>query len=421
MDESYTLPSDKIDMFHQVLVVGGGSAGIAVTASLLHRVSDLDIAIVEPSETHYYQPGWTMVGGGVFEAEQTAKAMSSLIPNKAKWLKNSVKSFFPKQNKVMLDDGKIIQYEQLIVCPGLQLDWDKIEGLSETLGKNGVSSNYRFDLAPYTWQQITSLNVGKAIFTQPTMPIKCAGAPQKAMYLACDYWRRHHCLSEIQTDFFNAGAVLFGVADFVPALMEYVKKYHINLNFEQELISVNGDDKTATFQFKQDDEVKTQTREFDFLHVVPPQSAPNFIKSSPLADSDGWLDVDKFTLRHKVFENVFGLGDVTNTPNAKTAAAVRVQAPIVAQNLLIARGELAEEAQYNGYGGCPLTVERGKIVLAEFGYDGKRLNTLPLWLIDGTKPSSIAWMMKETLLPQLYWEAMLKGREWLTHPSEPVN
>ena len=153
------------------------------------------------------------------------------------------------------------------------------------------------------------------------------------------------------------------------------------------------------------------------IHVVPPQKAPDFVRVSPLADAAGWVDVDPASLRHKTYPNVFAMGDVANTTNAKTAAAARKQAPVVANNLLVSMGKLRGEAKYDGYGSCPLTVERGKIVLAEFTYGGKLAPSFPAWLIDGTKPSALAWYLKERILPPIYWEAMLKGREWMAQPK----
>ena len=215
-----------------------------------------------------------------------------------------------------------------------------------------------------------------------------------------------------------AGPVLFGVADYLPALMAYVKTYGIGLNFGRTLVSVDGPGKQAVFrQTNADGSQQLITQDFDMLHAVPPQTAPDFIRVSPLADAAGWVDVDPGTLRHKQFANVFALGDAANTANAKTAAAARKQAPVVAHNLLAARGAAKGEARYDGYGSCPLTVARGKIVLAEFSYGGKLAPRFPTWLIDGTRPSALAWYLKERILPPLYWQGMLKGRAWLAQPE----
>lgn len=410
------IPQNTTNITCQIAIVGAGSAGIAVAASLIKRVPDLDIIIIDPADIHYYQPGWTMVGGGVFKSQQTVKTMVSLIPPSIKWIKQRVAAFEPASNDIVLSDCKVVNYEHLIVCPGLKLDWQNIEGLSETLGKNGVTSNYRFDLAPYTWELVKGLNKGKALFTQPPMPIKCAGAPQKALYLSSDHWYKNHKIDDIDVEFYNAGPVLFGVKDYVPALMEYIKKYNVDLNFNHNLIKIDGSLKKAWFENTQGEIVE---KKFDMIHVCPPQSAPDFIKTSPLADEAGWVDVDQNTLKHKKFNNIYSLGDVMNAPNAKTAAAARKQAPTVASNLLHDIGLGTNKAIYDGYGSCPLTVEKGKIVLAEFGYGGQLLPSFPKFILDGTKPSKISWFLKESILPQLYWQAMLKGREWLTKPQSP--
>jgi sulfide:quinone oxidoreductase len=403
---------------HDIVIVGAGAAGVAAAASLLARDRNLDIAIIDPAGVHYYQPGWTMVGAGVFDPETTVRDMAAVLPRQVHWIKAAVAAFEPENNAVVLEGCRVVSYRQLIVCPGLKLDWHAIDGLSETLGQNGVTSNYRYDLAPYTWQLVSELKGGRALFTQPPMPIKCAGAPQKAMYLSSDHWRRTGRLEQIDVQFFNAGAVLFGVADYVPALMEYVRRYDIALNFGFNLSAIDGPGKRATFtRTLENGSVESVTREFDMIHVVPPQKAPDFIRVSPLADKAGWVDVNPATLRHKTHSNVFALGDVANTTNAKTAAAARKQAPVVAHNVLAALGKVRGEAAYDGYGSCPLTVERGKIVLAEFLYGGKVAPSMPTWLIDGKRPSRLAWLLKERILPPLYWHGMLKGREWMAQPE----
>ncbi len=400
-----------------VVIVGGGAAGISVASSLLSRQPNLDIAIIDPAEIHYYQPGWTMVGGGIFKPEKTVRTMASLIPKQVQWIKAAVAAFDPDNKQVLLEGCKPLNYDALVVCPGLKLNWHGIEGLVETLGKNGVTSNYRYDLAPYTWQLVRDMQRGKAVFTQPPMPIKCAGAPQKAMYLSADHWQKQGELKDIQIDFYNTGAALFGVAAYVPALMEYVKRYNANLHFNHQLIKVDGSQKRAWFKQMQGENSQIIETDFDMIHVVPPQQAPDFIRASNLVDQAGWVSVDQNTLQHTQYPHIFALGDVMNAPNAKTAAAARKQAPIVAVNVLEYLQGGSKFAQYDGYGSCPLTVERGKIVLAEFGYGGKLLPSFPKWLLDGEQPTRMAWLLKEKILPPMYWDGMLKGHEWLVKPK----
>lgn len=410
--------SKNAAVMHDIVIVGGGAAGAAVAASLLRRKRDLDVAIIDPAETHYYQPGWTMVGGGIFKPQQTAKSMAAILPHRVTWIKAAVAGFDPDNNSLVIEGCRTIRYNHLIVCPGIKLNWNAVEGLSATLGRNGVTSNYRYDLAPYTWELVRNFRAGRAVFTQPPVPIKCAGAPQKAMYLSADHWLRMGRLKDIDVAFYNAGGVLFGVADYVPALMAYVKRYDATLNFNHTLIAIDGPQRKAWFK-KTPAEGAAETVEtsFDMIHVCPPQVAPDFVRASPLADGAGWIDVDSATLRHKRYPNIYGLGDASSTPNAKTAAAARKQAPVVAENILFDKGLRPVQCVYDGYGSCPLTVERGKIVLAEFTYGGKLAPSFPTYLLDGTKPSRAAWLLKERILPPIYWRAMLKGREWMAKPK----
>ncbi|MBI1391412.1 MAG: TIGR01244 family phosphatase [Alphaproteobacteria bacterium] len=401
-----------------IVIVGGGAGGIAVAASILSRRRSASITIVEPSDVHYYQPGWTLVGGGVFEQSVTRRGMADVMPAGVAWIKGECADFNPDRSELRLTDGTVIGYRMLVMAPGLKLDWGAVEGLSAALGRNGVTSNYRYDLAPYTWRLVESLKGGKARFTQPPMPIKCAGAPQKAMYLACDAWRRNGVAGGIDVSFHNAGGVLFGVKEYVPALMEYVERYGIDLRFNENLVAVDGDAKEATFEYSGPDGVKERrTETFEMLHVCPPQTGLDVVRNSPLSNDAGWIDIDKHTMRHVRYPNVFALGDAGSTPNAKTAAAVRRQAPVVAHNVIRALDNAEPDAIYNGYGSCPLTVERGRIVLAEFAYDGKLDPTFPRWVNDGLTPTRRAWFLKQRMLPDIYFNQMLRGIEWLAKPQ----
>jgi len=407
---------DEPSRRHDVVVVGGGAAGLAVAASLLARRPGLDLTIIEPKAVHDYQPGWTLVGAGVFDAAVTQRPMSRCIPKGARWIQEEVSAFAPQADQVRLANGETVGYRALVAAPGLRLAWDRIPGLVEALGRNGVTSNYRADLAPYTWELTQAIGVGRAIFTQPDMPIKCAGAPQKAMYLSCDHWRRRPAAGP-QVQFHTATPALFGVAHYVPALMEYVARYGVDLRLQSRLTAVDGERRRAVFQVMgPDGEIQEAIQDFDMLHVCPPQEPLQAVAQGPLGGPGGWIDVDAGSLQHLRFANVFALGDSIGTTNAKTAAAARKQAPVVAENLLAWLDGRPVRATYDGYGSCPLTVERGKIVLAEFGYGGRLLPSFPRWMLDGDRPTRRAWWLKEKLLPFVYWNGMLKGREWLATP-----
>lgn len=399
-----------------IVVIGGGSAGIGLLASLLKRDPHLNITLIEPNDHHSYQPAWTLVGGGAYDVKKTRRPLADVLPNGVTWVQAAVTELLPDEKTLILDSGQRVTWSNLIVCPGLRLAWENVEGLQDTLGRNGVTSNYSYEHATYTWQLVQQLKGGKAIFTQPAMPIKCAGAPQKALYLSCDHWLKQGNLSNIDVEFNLAGAALFGVPTFVPPLMKYVEKYNARLAFNANLVKVDGPARKAWFEVKDaEGTVTLEEKSFDLLHVVPPQVSPDFIRQSPLADAAGWCEVDPHSLQHLRYPHIFGLGDVCSTTNAKTAAAVRKQIVVVAENLLALRKQAPLPLKYDGYGSCPLTVEKGKVVLAEFGYGGKLLPTFPL---DPTQARRSMWFLKATLLPWFYWNGMLKGREWLTRLSK---
>ncbi len=391
----------------QIVVVGGGNAGISVAARLLRKDPQLNIAIIEPSEKHFYQPAWTLVGGGTFNIKKTMRKESSVIPSKAKWIKDAVVSFQPHENSITTREGDNITYDYMVAAPGIQLNWDAVDGLKETLGKNNVTSNYLFEFAPYTFECIQAMKPGMtAIFTNPSTPVKCGGAPQKIMYLAADYFRKH-LQGKVKVDFSSAGKVIFGIKKYADELQKIINKYGIETNFHYDLVAINGEDKIATFKIKDDGgNTSEMKKHFDMIHVTPPQSAPDFIRSSPLANENGWIDVDQYTLQHSKFKNIFGIGDATSTPNSKTGAAVRKQAPVLVENLIALMNDKPLGAKYDGYGSCPIVVGYGKLILAEFDYNNKPTETFPF---NQSKPRWSMWLLKKYVLPWLYWNKILKG------------
>jgi sulfide:quinone oxidoreductase len=395
----------------QVLIVGGGTAGITVAASLRKRGSRLDIAIVEPSDQHYYQPAFSLVGAGQYALDDTRRREETLVPSGVSLIRAGASGFRPDANAVDLTSGDTIAYDWLVTATGIVLDWDKVSGLRETLGKNGVCSNYSPEHAPYTWQCVQALKPGaKLVFTQPPLPFKCPGAPQKAAYLTADYLRRKGRLPGTQIDYYVHAPVIFGVPYFARELTKVAARYGIAVHYQHNLVAVDGASRVATFEVVGGDgQGKRIEAPFDMLHASPPQSPPAVVKSSPLANPAGYVEVNQNTLRHARFANVFALGDVCSAPNSKTAAAVRKQAPVVVRNLLAAIAGGPVEASYDGYASCPLTTAIGKVIMAEFIYGGKVTPTLPL---DPSKERGINWWIKKTALPIFYWHYMLKGHEW---------
>lgn len=391
----------------QILIIGGGNAGISAAAQLLRKKKDLQIAIIDPSDYHYYQPAWTLVGAGIFDVEKTIRDEASVIPEKVTWIKEAASAFQPENNTVVTSTGQSYSYDYLIAAPGIQLNWGNVKGLKETLGKNGVTSNYSYQYAPYTYECLKNRKPGDTIlFTAPATPVKCGGAPQKIMYLAADFLRKKGLLNDVSLEFVSGGSMLFGVKKYAQTLQKMVSQYGISLHFKQDLVEIDGEKKLATFRVMNGWGDVQITKKFDMIHVTPPQSAPDFIRLSPLADARGWIDVNKYTLQHTRYKNIFGLGDATNTPNAKTGAAVRKQVPVLVKNLLALMENKPLPATYSGYGSCPLTVAYGKLVLAEFGYDNQIMETFPF---DQAKPRWSMWVLKKYILPWMYWNKILKG------------
>ncbi len=393
-------------MKHQILIIGGGNAGISIASQLLRKNSSLDIAIVEPSEKHYYQPAWTLVGGGEFDIEDTVRSEQSVMPEGVHWIKEFCETFEPELNQVTLKDGDKIIYDYLIVAPGIQVNWSAIKGLKESLGKNGVCSNYSFESAPYTWQCIQQTKNGKAIFTNPNTPIKCGGAPQKIMYLAADYFKKHG--SKNKVSFWSGGTRVFGVEKYENTLKKVILNYGIQTQFFVRLDEIDGTNKKAKFvgigEANKDQEY---WEEFDMIHVTPPQSAPDFVKNSPLANAAGWVDVNIHTLQHTKYRNIFSAGDVAGLPVSRTGAAIRKQAPILVNNLLnVMKGQSATD-EYNGYSSCPIITGYGKLILAEFDYNNTPTETFPF---DQSKERYSMYLLKKYVLPFLYWTQILPGR-----------
>ncbi|RMH22652.1 MAG: NAD(P)/FAD-dependent oxidoreductase [Gammaproteobacteria bacterium] len=389
---------------HSIVIVGGGTGGIATAAHLLKEKPDLDVAIIEPADTHYYQPGWTFVGGGIIPKEKTARPMRSVIPKGAKWIQDAVESFDPENNALTTASGKEIGYDYLVMAAGIQIDWDAIPGLKENLGKNGIVSNYDYQTSEKTWKTIKGFKGGTALFTQPKPPFKCPGAAQKIVYLAAEAFKKQGVKNKTNMIFSLAAPGIFPIKKYGDTLREVLKRNAIDTRYGTNLVAIDAEKKEATIETLENGE--TETIAFDMLHVTPPMSAPNFIKNSPLADEGGWVDVNMHTLQHNRFNNVFGLGDCTNTPNSKTAAAVRGQTPIVVSNLLSVMNNQPGKAAYDGYASCPLVTGYGKLVLAEFDYNMQPKETFPF---DQGKERKSMYYLKKYVLPKFYWDILLKG------------
>ncbi|MEX2973057.1 FAD-dependent oxidoreductase [Streptomyces sp. C184] len=400
-------PASAAPSHHQVLIVGGGTAGITVAARL-RRAGIRHVTLLEPSETHWYQPLWTLVGGGQAPLRASLRTEADVIPPGVRWLRERATAVDPTARTVTTASGRVLSYGRLVLAPGLQLDWDGVPGLSAALGHGGVSSNYRPDLAPLTWDLIRRMRSGTAVFTMPSGPVKCGGAPQKIAYLAADHWRKRGVLDAIRTILVLPEPAMFKVPVFDRALTETARRYGIEVRLSSEMTRLDGAAREAEITDRGTG--KTETVHYDLLHAVPPQRAPAWLADGPLADPDsphGYVKTDRETLQHPDFPNVFALGDVAHLPTSKTGAAIRKQAPVVVANLLAGLRGRPATARYNGYTSCPLVTARHKMLLAEFDYELQHTPSIPF--LDTTRERTDMWFLKRYGLPQLYFKGMLKG------------
>jgi sulfide:quinone oxidoreductase len=415
----------------QVLIVGGGTGGIMTAAQLRRKDKNLSITILEPSDTHAYQPAWTLVGAGVFNFDKTKRPEASLIPKGVKWIKDFATTFEPDKNIVHTRASGSIHYEVLVLAAGIQMDIDAMPGLREALSTDNVCSNY---LDPEkTYEVLKRFKGGNAVFTQPATPIRCGGAPQKIMYLAEEYFEKSGVRKNTNVIFATPGTVIFGTKDFADELNRILKKKDIRFKPFYKPIQVDAVKKEITFEYikkdtivavdmldKQVGEMSNDphliTIKYDMLHMAPPQSAPDFIKQSPFAYQEGpnkgWIKVDINTLQSPDYQNVFALGDAAALPTAKTGAAIRKQAPVVVENVLRVWKQLqVSEKTYDGYSSCPIVTGYGKMLLCEFKYDNVRSSD-PLLskLVNLAREQWSMWILKKYGLPWLYWNMMMKGR-----------
>ncbi len=387
------------------LIVGGGAAGISLAARLCAAGHAGQVTIIEPSDVHYYQPLWTLVGAGDADRESTKRSEASVIPAGAAWVKDAAAGFEPSENAVVLKSGARIRYDWLVVALGLQLNWGGVKGLKENMGKLGICSNYSFETVPLTWGAIRNFKGGDAVFTHPATPIKCGGAPQKIMYLADDAFRRQGVREKAKVHFYSGEAAIFKAEHYAKALTKVIERKGLLTHFKHNLVEIRAESREAVFQDM--DANKEVVQHFDLLHVTPPQGPLDVIKGSALVNQAGWVDVDKETCRHVTHANVFALGDCSSLPTSKTGAAIRKQVMVVVKNLLASVAGQGMTEKYDGYTSCPLTTGYGKLILAEFGYDLKPHETFPF---DQSKERWSMYMLKKHLLPKLYWSGMLKGK-----------
>ena len=397
-----------------VVIAGSGLAGLAVAHRLRKMLDGARITVVDAKQEHNYQPGYTLVATGVWPVGKVRDRNADFMPAGVDWVQEMVAAFEPENNTVVTAGGRRIAYDYLVVATGTHLDYAQIEGMDvAAIGRDGVGSVYASaQAAEATWRamQAFAAQGGTALMTLPATPIKCAGAPVKMTFLLRDRLLQAGTAERSSITFESSLGVAFGVPVVNARILELWKQMGVGVEFHQRLTAIDIGARRATFTSPEGERTE---KPYDFIHVVPPQRAPDAVKTSALAWQEGpfaaggWLEVDRKTLQHRRFPNVFGVGDINGTPRGKTAATVKKSAPIVAHNLVELIAGRSPDEDFDGYTSCPLITREGAAMLIEFDYDGKLTPSLPM--IDPMQEGFFAWLMKVRLLKPAYM-AVLKGR-----------
>lgn len=410
----------------KIVIVGGGAAGITMAAYLTDMLRHDDITIIEPNEIHHYQPGYTMVAAGTFKPDEILKSTQNLIPHGVKWVKDKVVELEPESNHVVTGKNGKIAYDFLVLVPGCVTDFTQIEGISkESLGVGNVHTIYDFEGASKTYaalQQLPDRKEGKLVFTDTYTKLKCGGAPKKITLLTEDYLKKHKSRDGFQMEYYCNSTNLMTPKIFGDRLQELYDERDVEVHFLRRLVGVDTSAKKATFQvlaeptqahLPVDASTRLETVDYDFLHFTPPMGAPDFVKNSPLAIREGslrhggWVDVDNETLVQTNYKNIIVLGDVAGLGTSKTGAAIRMQAPIAAANLVSLMEGREPDKKYDGYSACPIVTEYGKVLMCEFGYDKKLMPSIPF--LDPGVERGMWWILKAHGLKPMYYYGMLRG------------
>jgi len=407
----------RSDAKASVIIAGGGAAGISIASRLRRALPNAQITVVDPATEHYYQPGFTLIACGELAPADVVRRQSSLIPKGVRWVQDAVTALDPDRKRLETSRHGGLSYDFLVLCPGLQMNFSAIEGLRrEDLGRGNVHCIYDFAGAHKCWDAIQRLakTGGRAYFTDTWTKLKCGGAPKKINMLAEDYCRRVGVRDRVDIQMFTAADQIYDVPAFARRLEQIYAERKIPVTMEHRVKKIDAAARRITFEDRRATPPVMVTHEFDFLHIVPPMCAPDFVKASPISvnpatgQREDWVPTDPATLRHSRYADVYVAGDVAGIPTSKTAAAVRMQAPVLAANLTAAIDGRTPPARYNGYTACPFATEYGKVLMAEFGYDKKPAPTIPF--LDPAREHRAGWILKRYVLKPMYFELMLRGR-----------
>jgi sulfide:quinone oxidoreductase len=398
----------------RIVIAGGGAAGLTAASRLAATLQGATITVIDGRKAHYYQPGFTLVASGIKPKDYVVSGTSDYLPKGVEWLSEAVAEIDPEGKKVVTTSGKSVQFDFLIVATGLELNYGEIEGMDTArIGTNGLGSIYHSpDAAAATWQALSTFadKGGVGVFGRPAGEMKCAGAPLKYTFISDDHLRRRGNRGKAELVYMAHGKALFGVPIVSEKVRMLFQDRGVKVNHEHVLQAIDLDKRIATYKTP----IGTAEQAYDFINVVPPMRAPEVVRNSPLPwtegpfAADGWVEVDRDTLRHKRYPHVFAVGDIAGVPKGKTAASVKWQVPVAVDHLVGDISGKASKEVYNGYTSCPLITRLGQAMLIEFDYKDNLIMSFP-GVIAPLEELWISWVMKTMALKPTYL-SMLRAR-----------
>ncbi|MFG1463544.1 FAD/NAD(P)-binding oxidoreductase [Xanthobacter sp. DSM 24535] len=397
----------------RIVIAGAGAAGLATASRLSKRLSGASIILIDAHKEHYYQPGFTLIAAGLKKPDYSISQTGSYVPRDVEWITEGVAEFDPVGNKVVTASGRAVPYDFLVVATGLQLDYGAIPGMELSLiGRDGIGSVYAGPVyAADTYEEMSRFadRGGVGLFGRPATEMKCAGAPLKYTFITDDTLRQRGMRGKAELIYAAQNQTLFSVPIVSEKVRMLFKDRGVKVAYDHVITAIDPGRKIATYTTPKG----PVELGYDFINVIPPMRAPDAVRQSPLPwrsgpyAADGWMEVDRSTLQHKRFPNVFGVGDVAGVPKGKTAASVKWQVPVAIDHLVANLSGGTSNAVYNGYTSCPLITRIGQAMLVEFDYENNLLPSFP-GIIAPLEELWISWVMKEIALKPTYI-SMLRG------------
>ncbi|WP_265521183.1 NAD(P)/FAD-dependent oxidoreductase [Oerskovia flava] len=389
---------------HDVLVLGGGNAGLSLAGRLV-RDGCRDVAVVEPKDVHHYRPLLSYVASGMATLDDLTRPQDDVVPAGVLRYPARVVGLDPQRSVVRLDDGTELGYGDLAVCPGSEVDWDAVPGSEEAMGTPFAATSYLPELAGRTWEMLSSLTSGRAVFALASWQVPCFPVGLKPLFVAADHWRRTGVLGAIDIELVVQASRLVDDPRAERELRAACTEYGVRVRTSTSVVSIDPTDRTARLRTPHG----TDTTHYDALFLAPPHRAPRWVSESGLATtgSGGFVAVDPETLQHVTFPRVWGLGDAAAVDAMPSGGALRRQVPVVAANIQ-ARRKGTPMQHYDGYSLAPITTSRRELLLAEFDRDGRPepIVAFP----DLARPRRSLLLFDRYLQPTIYWRRLLQGK-----------